>query len=535
MRIFYFSFLFLVSFLSATAQQHQERLATLDVQHYAFHLSLFDDTDRIEGEAHLYFQLKKPVSSIHLDLVAERPDGKGMKVHSASLGDVSLDFRQKEDELAIDFPVELTLGESYELRIRYAGIPIDGLVIGQNKFGDRTFFGDNWPNRARHWLPTIDHPSDKATVEFIVETEERFQVVGTGEKQEETNLPNGRRRTHWGTEVPLPTKVMVIGAAEFAVTLAGEVRGIPVTSWVFPENREAGFTDYAQAVPVLDWFQQHVAPYPYEKLANVQSKTRYGGMENASNIFYFENSVTGNKEREALIAHEIAHQWFGNSASEADWHHVWLSEGFATYFTHLYFEHTQGYDVFIDRLQTDRTNIIRYAQQNPDQPIVDTRITDYTQVLSTNTYQKASWVLHMLRQKVGTDTFWEGIRRYYRQYQLGNAYTEDFKNVMELVSGQELDDFFRQWFFEPGVPELNVEWKQTGNLLALSISQSPSTRHELELLVEAADSNGRTVGQTRVQLKAGRTQTTFRVDGKAHHLQLDPKTQLLFKANLKQQ
>ena len=142
---------------------------------------------------------------------------------------------------------------------------------------------------------------------------------------------------------------MVFGAADFAVQLAGEHEGIPVSSWIFKEQKEKGFYDYAMALPVLEFFTKNVAPYPYEKLANVQSKTRYGGMENASCIFYYEASVKGDRSSEALIAHEIAHQWFGNSASEANWHHVWLSEGFATYWTHLYFEQTQDKSIFENR------------------------------------------------------------------------------------------------------------------------------------------------------------------------------------------
>lgn len=525
--------LFLLISISTQAQKHEGRWAALDIQHYAFYLSLFDDSDRIEGKAHIYFRVKQPIRSFELDLFAERPDGKGMRVLSVTLENKPVDFNQEGDKLLLSCPGDLEQGEVYQLLIDYAGIPIDGLVIGKNKFGRRTFFGDNWPNRARHWLPTVDHPSDKASVEFIVEANERYQVIGTGQQQEETNLPNGRRRTHWATQIPLPTKVMVIGAAEFAVALAGEVSGIPVTSWVFPENREAGFTDYAQAVPVLDWFHQHLAPYPYEKLANVQSKTRYGGMENASNIFYFEHSVNGKKEREALIAHEIAHQWFGNSASEADWHHVWLSEGLATYLTHLYFEHTHGREVFVDRLLKDRSTIIRFAQQNPNQPIVDTSIQNYTKVLSANTYQKASWVLHMLRQKVGTNLFWKGLRTYYQQYQFGNAYTKDFKHIMERISGQELDDFFQQWFFEPGVPELSLGWRQVGQQLEVTIRQNQNTHHELDLLIHAQGSNGNQLGHTLVKVKAGRTKTTIPVKGKVGRLHLDPETQLLFKAQVK--
>jgi len=519
--------------VAAFAQQHHERLAALDIQHYTFHLSLFDDTDRIEGLARVQFRVKKPVRSIHLDLFAERPDGKGMRVHAVQLGDTRLDFRQSEDSLLVSLPYEAVPGQDYELQMAYAGIPADGLIIGWTKFGGRAFFGDNWPNRARHWLPTVDHPSDKATVEFIVEAGGQYQVVATGRKLKETILPNGRRRTHWGTQVPISTKVMVVGVAEFAITQAGVAGGIPVSSWVFPQNREAGFADYAEAVEVLAWFQEMIAPYPFEKLANVQSRTRYGGMENASNIFYYENSVTGKKEQTGLIAHEIAHQWFGNSASEADWHHVWLSEGFATYFTLLYYEHLYDRDFLEFLLQSDRTEIIRFAQKNPDQPIVDTRITDYMQLLSVNNYEKAGWVLHMLREKLGTAVFREGIRTYYERYQLSNAYTADFQKVMEEVSGQDLATFFQQWIYEPGIPELEVVWSQEGEQVVVSITQQAATSHQLDLLIHAEDKSGQQLGAVLLPLGPGKTQATFPVTGKVTRLQLDPRTQLLFKGKLR--
>src|SRR5690606_33381103 len=166
----------------------------------------------------------------------------------------------------------------------------------------------------------------------------------TGARVEESDIEGDRRRTHTRSEVPIATKVMVIGVARFAVDHVREVNGIPVTSWVYPQDRDAGFSDYARAAAILDYFDSHIGPYPYLKLANVQSKTRYGGMENAGNIFYSEGSVTGTGRSEGTIAHEIAHQWFGDSVTEADWYHVWLSEGFATYFTLLWYEHAYGRD-----------------------------------------------------------------------------------------------------------------------------------------------------------------------------------------------
>ena len=138
---------------------------------------------------------------------------------------------------------------------------------------------------------------------------------------------------------------MVIGVADFAVNLAGMIDNcIPVYSWVFPEDRDKGFYDYAQAMEILPFFIKNVGPYGYKKLANVQSKTTFGGLENANTIFYHENSIDGTRKSETLLAHEIAHQWFGNMATEKSFAHLWLSEGFATYMTILYMENKYGAD-----------------------------------------------------------------------------------------------------------------------------------------------------------------------------------------------
>ena len=155
---------------------------------------------------------------------------------------------------------------------------------------------------------------------------------------------------------------MVIGVAQFAIQYLEAVDNAQISSWIFPQDREKGFYDYALAVPITQWFIDRVGPYPFNKLANVQSKTQFGGMENAGNIFYSERSVTGERNSEGLIAHEIAHQWFGNSASEANWHYVWLSEGFATYFTNLYYEDIYGVENFRERLIQQRNQVIGYAE-----------------------------------------------------------------------------------------------------------------------------------------------------------------------------
>ncbi|MEL6925988.1 MAG: M1 family aminopeptidase [Bacteroidota bacterium] len=311
-------------------------------------MALSDSSDVIYGKARIDIQFQKSVSGFHLDLDAkDAGEEKGMLVKNVWLDDREIPFAHEQQTLSIQLPDAVAAGDVRSFVIQYEGIPADGLIIAKNKHDERTFFGDNWPNRAHNWLPTVDHPSDKATVEFVVTTPGHYQTIANGEQIEETNLNDNTRLTHWKENVPLPTKVMVIGVARFAVNLAGYVDQIPVTSWVYRQDRYAGFGDYKMATEVLAFFIKKIGTYPYGKLANVQSKTRYGGMENAGNIFYFENSVNGKKDQEKLIAHEIAHQWFGNSASEMSWHHLWLSEGFATYLTDLYLEEVRGRAAFL--------------------------------------------------------------------------------------------------------------------------------------------------------------------------------------------
>jgi aminopeptidase N len=322
--------------VSLFAQKHQERFERIDVLHYRFEIQLNDVSNKISGLAHVTIRFKKATDEFSLDLVNLDAEGLGIKILTVVENNRRVTYKHEGNKINIKTSADA--GKLITYTIAYEGIPKTGLIISKNKFGDRTFFGDNYPDRGQHWLPIVDHPSDKATVEWIVTAPSHYQVVGNGKLVELTNINDTLTLTHWKTEVALPTKVMVIGVARFAIQNVADVYGTTVSSWIYPQDREKGFYDYAPAAPILDWFINHVGPYPFAKLANVQSKTQFGGMENAGNIFYSENSVTGNREIEGLLAHEIAHQWFGNSASEGNWHHAWLSEGFATYFTIIYME-----------------------------------------------------------------------------------------------------------------------------------------------------------------------------------------------------
>jgi aminopeptidase N len=508
--------------------------SNIDVEHYQFYISVSDKNDSIQCKAIIYFRVKAKTNSIIFDLTSLNA-GRGMAVKGVNSyvpykeGHQFSHFNNK-----LEIKKEFGKGDTFSFEILYAGKPTDGLIISRTKYGHRSFFADNWPDRGHNWIPCHDDPADKATVEFIVTAPEHYQVVANGVQIEETSLDNGFKITHWKEDTPISTKVMVIGIADFAVNLSGVVNGcIPVYSWVYPEDRNNGFKDYAQAKEILEYYIAHVGPYGYKKLANVQSKTRFVGLENANTIFYAENSVTGTKKNEGLLAHEIAHQWFGNMATEKSFGHLWLSEGFATYFTILYFENKYGKDTAIKMLKEDREQVIEYSKKS-DIPIVDIAETDYMKLLNVNSYQKGGWVLHMLRNELGDSVFWRSIKKYYATYAGGIADTRDLQKVFETVSGKNLKQFFDQWLYTPGQPDLEITWRYdaTEKFLYFDVKQLQKNEFKFPLILKINTSSG----SKKEKLFVDKIASSFKIkqNEKPVSIIVDPDTELLMSKMIKE-
>jgi len=514
--LFCISLFFAGCFLSKA----QTPFPAIDVEHYKFVIRLSDANDTIKGQARVRIKFLKDVESFQLNLTKTNAKGLGMLVSNVNEDGRNLSFSQDSDILNILAKATSNSVHSYE--ITYQGIPSDGLIISANKFGHRTFFGDNWANRAHNWLPCADYPADKATVDFFVTAPDHYQVVANGLKTEEATLPNHFKLTHYRETAPIPMKVMVIGVADFAIDHTGNVGKIPVYTYVFPENKDAGFKSYAVAKEILPFYIKMFGAYAYEKLANVQSKTIYGGMENAGAIFYEENSVTS-RGIEELMAHEIAHQWFGDGVTEKDFSNLWLSEGFATYMTNVYLENKYGADTLKKRLTRDRSTVIRFEKRRFT-PVVDTtHTTDYTTLLNRNAYEKGGWVLHMLRRKLGDDAFWKGIRAYYAQYGGSNANTDDLQKVMETASGQSLDVFFKQWLHTAGHPQLGITWKYDAakQAVELNIVQKQDYLYDFPLEITIA-------GQLHtISIKDINTAVRFPATTKPSTIVVDPNVNLL--------
>ena len=336
----------------------------IDAQHYTFRVVLADDTDEVVGESTAVLRFTQGgITRLWLDLASPK-DGKGMTVTEVSCDGSAVSYTQAADRLNLTLPSAPRAGERRNCTVRYHGVAVDGLHIARNRFGERTFFSWNWPTMARQWLPVIDHPSDKATSEFLVTAPSRYQVVANGALVEERDLGNGRRLTHWRESVPIASWLNNIGVAEFAVRHFDTVRGVPLQTWVFPRDRENGIGTFEEPMrQAVGFFSEFIGPYPYEKLAGVQVNGMGGGMEHASEVFYGEKAVTG-RPAFSLVAHEVSHQWWGDSVTEKDWDDAWLSEGFATYFAALAQEHYNGRDAFLAIMARSRASILQMEKKD---------------------------------------------------------------------------------------------------------------------------------------------------------------------------
>ncbi len=441
----------------------------IDVLHYDIEVGVSDTASWFAGRAKLRVALTAADSTLPLDF-------SGLAVDDVRLDGAEASASYEGGKLDVDLAGH-GAGDTVSVLVAYHGTPDDGLFLGKDIRGKPVAFADDWPNRARFWFPSVDHPSDKATVTFTVHAPSRWKVVANGRlvkgpvpaAADAIGPPGDRSTWVWEEDVPIPTYTMVIGAADMVVDTVGEAACghapaskrpdgcATVSYWVFPHDTAAARVSFARGPQIVDFYTHLVGPFSYEKLANVQSATRFGGMENSSVIFYSQRPLDRGRNIEPTVAHEMAHQWFGDAVTEADWHHLWLSEGFATYFSALFFEHADGEASFRRIMQQNR--LIYLNSDVTDRPVIDTEQDNLFALLDANSYQKGAWVLHMLRGVLGDSTFFSGIRAYYAAHRNGTALTRDLQAAMEKASGRNLEWFFREWLFEPGYPHFDVSWR----------------------------------------------------------------------------
>jgi aminopeptidase N len=453
---------------TAVAARVERVIDTWRPTHYLVNITLNDQLSEItSASARIYLTILKPTRELDIDF------GE-LTVDRVTLNGGEYTYLRKDGKIHIDLPEAASPGDVYILEVFYHGKPKDGLILTNDKDGKPSAVGDNWPDRVHHWIPVLDHPSAKATVTFNITAPAGQEVVANGRLDHVETTASGQRTWTYSEGVPIPPYCMIIGVGQFAKVDSLGRAPTPLSYYVPLSERELAANGFSPAIPSVEFFTAKVAPYPYEKLALIVGATRYGGMENSSAIVFTSNlfsrkSAVGMSEaypgvpfnNVTLFAHEIAHQWFGDSVTESTWSDLWLSEGFATYFAGLFVQRHESEAAFQRYMRDAATSVFAYEKKKRV-PIFDRDTEDLMELLNANNYQKGAWVLHMLRSNLGDDVFFRGIRAYYESHKSSVASTEDLRAALEKASGKDLRGFFARWVYDSGHPQYELKWYWLG-------------------------------------------------------------------------
>ena len=530
-----FLFLFLCLIPVANAQRRERTVDTWKPVHYDVSIFFNDQLSEISSaKTEITLQVLKPnLSRIDLDF-GELP------IDSVLVSGQPARFERAPDLLNVILPQATKQNDQVRISITYHGRPKDGLIFANDRDGNPSVTGDNWPNRVHQWIPCLDHPSAKATVAFTVSAPQREIVVANGRF---VNVTGNAATSTWRYEEskPIPAYCMVIAVNQGAKVNAEGPTVTPLSYYVPQRDRSYAAKGFSAAAPAVAFFSETIAPYPYEKLALIIGATRFGGMENSSAIVFTSTLLDLRADEkmsprfaiptriEDVVAHEIAHQWFGDSVTESTWADLWLSEGFATYFAGLFVEKYEGEDAFRDYLRNQAARYFAYEKQR-NAPIHDDETQDLMKLLNPNNYEKGAWVLHMLRKRLGDDAFFRGLRAYYNAHREANATTEDLRAALESASGKDLKDFFARWVYGTGHPQYQLQWtsKNAPNavFLTVTLEQTQAGEPFLDPVPIEFTVNGQKQRQT-IYPKAKLTTTEIRLDANPTSAQLDPDETLL--------
>ena len=474
--------LFLVA-LPAPAQRQERSVQGWRPLHYDVELN-FDD--QLSGLTSARTRISVEVLSQTLNTIDL--DFEDLPIDSVLVADQPARFERTSNTLNVQLAPVAKRGDKLEVTVSYHGRPKDGLVFAKDRDGNMSATGDNWPNRVHYWIPSLDHPSAKATVSFTISAPQRYEVTANGKF---ITLTGNAVTSHWKFEETkaIPPYCMIVAVNQGAIINSPDKATTNLLYNVPRKDRDYAPKGFSPAGPSLSFFSQKIAPYPYEKLALIIGATRFGGMENSSAIVFTSNlfdqrptdfnAPAGSSAKisrrfgiptriESVVAHEIAHQWFGDSVTESTWADLWLSEGFATYFAALFIQNQDGEGAFREYMKDAAQRYFNFEKRAAF-PIHDTETKDLMALLNPNNYDKGAWVLHMLRSRLGDEAFFKGLRDYYHAHQEANATTEDLRAALEKSSGKNLKEFFARWVYGSGHPRYELSWGPTERRAATSI------------------------------------------------------------------
>jgi aminopeptidase N len=471
-------------------------------------------------------------------------DGVDLQVRSVTATASLLGWQATRERVIVTFAQPVPPDRETGVTIEYFAEPREGLYFRTPEMGykgeDIHLFTQGESTLARNWYPCYDSPNEKFTTEIICQVPETMVVLSNGRKVEETPATNGLKAVRWLQDKPHVNYLVSLLAGNFR-KIEDEYRDIPIAFWTVPSQAAYAKNSFKDTKNMLGFFEQEIGvPYPWAKYDQVCVQDFVaGGMENTSittltdgtlHTEEFENLRTS----QGLVAHELAHQWFGDLVTCKDWSHLWLNEGFATYYEHLYTGYKQGRDDLLYRMYGDGKSIISHPNQTSS--IVRRDFSTSGEQFNHLNYGKGAWVLHMLRQQLGADLYRRCIKTFLERHQYGNVVTEDLNRVIEELSGRSFDRFFDQWVYHASQPELgvNYEWNERAKLAKLSIRQDQRLSERVllfEVPLPVRFRCGTNVIEKTILVREKAEDFYFPLPEAPQSVRLDPEMTLLAKIN----
>ncbi len=479
-----------------------------------------------------------------------RLDACELDISKVAIDGERCDFRY--DGKKIDVVLKAEMRGEHSVKVEYSASPKEGLYfVGPDKeHPEREVqaWSHNEAEFARYWYPCVDRPSEKASSEITITVPRGFRVVSNGALVSATE-DQTTATFHWKEDFPHSSYLTSFVAGKFG-EITQEASGVKL-HYYFPERKRADVLRYFGETPkMLEVFEELTkVKYPYLKYDQTTvEEFVFGGMENldattlAMHYYPDEHSeedfqtsyATPYSSAVGLVSHELAHQWFGDLVTCADWSHIWLNEAFATYFQALYYEKTRGRDVMVWDLDARAHEYLDEDESEYRRPIVDRGWVYPDDMFDFTTYEKGASMIHELRYLLGDDDFFAGVTEYLQTFSRKNPDTDDLRKIMEKVSGRSLEEFFEQSFRKPGYPEFEVEyaWNEADRTASLRVKQAQLGKGGATLFRLPCDivfyvDGKRTLN--RVWLEAAEQSLVFSLPGKPSIVEVDPQRWLLKK------
>lgn len=406
--------------------------------------------------------IAEPVRSLVLDAVDLAISN--VRCDAASV----TDYSTTDSELTIVFDEPIPLGTTFHLEIDHAAEPTKGLYFRTPAMGypggDTHVWTQGEPHEARYWFPCFDYPNERSTTEVICHVPKEMTVLSNGERIGETADEAGLKAVQWKMSKPHVSYLICLVAGYFE-KLEKTQDGVPLAFFSQPSLAKYAKNSFRDTADIMAFFDDEIGiRFPWNKYYQVTIQDFVaGGMENTTlttltHRTIFDEATENIRTSRGLDAHEMAHQWFGDYVTCKDWSHLWLNEGFATYYALLYEGHKFGRDALLYGLYKNATDRV-LSHGEDTRPIVYKEYNGPWDQFDYRAYPKGSWVLHMLRSQLGDDLYRECVKTYLTRNALTSVVTEDLNEVFEEVTGRSFDPFFDQWVYHARFPDLNVTYK----------------------------------------------------------------------------